>query len=465
MPNVDFTQSVGYAAAQARERALQAQRQALANQAQLDQSGIVRGSTENLTSAVDEFSARKDLERKHAFDQAQAEGTEAGYMGQPMPEYTTDEMNRGAATGGAAGRMSMGQALVKRQDAATAAQAGMTRDMSKADYEHQLSLDPATQTMMLERIRARNKGLVDAASAGNPALTKGAQTEVDKKFMAGAGRIMGIRNARAQLSQFSEDDFNLKGGALDLMRQGARFVGADKTSWMQALDPQGQQKMAQVDTWRSGLNRSINGLLLDDSGKAVTDNEFQRKMQELNTLWGGGAGLMFNNKASMDRALGLAEELELQLQRYRDQARRGNVLPTTDGAGYSAPTFGVDPDADGALDDGADDIPIQPGMEEGGVSEDGRTINYNAPAGESEYLAPTLPPLQTSGAFEGAQSPTAAPPGTQPSPYRGGKPPAAKPQTIDAAAAPKAPKAKSRPRRTIGDETREWDGSKWVAIQ
>jgi hypothetical protein len=339
---IDFTNTVGFAAALAREHMLQqarAQAQALQQQ---DISGE-QSAYQNATNLTMQDRLKADaLAHEQAYKEAVTAGQEAGMAGRPTPQYTTDETNRGAMTGAAAGRMAMAQFLAKNKAEMekVGAQARNAHDLET--YRHQLTLDPETQRLMMERIMARNKGAKEAALAGNPALTTAAQTQADKDVMHGAGRLQDIHNARAQLDTFTDADFGAAGGAKDwLMRKRRLIQNVPGLHWT-ALSPDEQKQLGRNDLWRASISRTINSLLKDDAGKAVTDNEWQRKKQELGIMFDSGS--MFNSKAEMNTALALTEELETQLQQYRQDARRGDVRSTVNGAGTQAPVAGQSPD-------------------------------------------------------------------------------------------------------------------------
>jgi hypothetical protein len=245
-------------------------------------------------------------------------------------------------TGAAAGRMAMAELVAKNKAEMEKVGAQAQNAHNLEQYRHELTLDPRTQALMMERIMARNKGAKEAALAGNPALTTSAQAQADKDVMHGAGRLQDIHNARAQLDTFTDADFGAAGGAKDwLMRKRRLIQNVPGLHWT-ALSPGEQKQLGRNDLWRASISRAVNSLLKDDAGKAVTDNEWQRKKQELGIMFDSGS--MFNSKAEMDTALALTEELETQLQQYRQDARRGDVRSTVNGAGTQAPVAGQSPE-------------------------------------------------------------------------------------------------------------------------
>lgn len=354
---VDFTRSVGWAAAQARQQALQQQQQFQNQQALADQAAANQAGNHNVASAFDDFEKRRALEKQHAYDQAVGAGALAATEGREAPQGTTDEITRGAGLGYSQGRLAVVTQLAKNAEAARAAEAqragaqdlarlnaelGTQRDEDRITAELLAKNDPETQRLALERIAARGKNQVAAARAGNPALTTGAQTKADEGVMAGARRGYALRNSLSSLDQLSDKDFGIAGGAHNLVLQG-RKMGSDAFNALGLggmaqklglpLTPEEGVKLEQINTFRADMNRMFNALLAEASGKAVTDQELRRKLAEFNMSFSGGPadiGLLFNDRAAMRTAIQRAIDVEDHLQRYIQEARSGDVKSQVD---------------------------------------------------------------------------------------------------------------------------------------
>jgi hypothetical protein len=431
---LDFTNTIGYAALQARQRALESQRQYQQSRDLQSDAAINQAGDHNLTSLVDDFEKHREHERQQAFNQAAAEGQEAGMMGRATPKYTTDEMNRGAATGAASGRMAMAQFLAKRSSDAAAAEAKaraaaaaastahdykMAEDKAHQLRAHELALDPRLQEQMLARIRARNRGLKDAALAGNPALTTGAKTKADEDYMAGAARQNAIRTAMSTLDQFSDKDFGIGGGVHNIALQGRKMfgqgldmvgLGGISRAMGIPLQPEEQGQLDKISAFRHDVNAMFNSLLAEASGKAVTDNELRRKLAEFNMMFPGGfadIGLMFNDRAAMRTAMQRALEIEAHMQNYRDAARRGNVQPTVEDAeATSTPVVGG-PVVQGALGPPGTNIT---GIDQTFPEAGGEAPDYTEPPTYQESATEdTLSPPDLAGTPPPAPQPAQAP--------------------------------------------------------
>jgi hypothetical protein len=411
---LDFTTSVGYAAAQARERALAAQRQ-LQNQQQLaDQSAIDQGTNANIQGALSEFEHNHEAARAQAFREAEARGEEAGRLGRQAPGYSTDETNRGAQIGAARGRMALGELVAKRQDAAAVAEAKRRADAeaasTKFDRDRQLATEQRTGTADIEKEKftretpithanamelqgLRNVGKVKAATAGNPGLSAGLYNTIGKDLEDNSKSLRNIDAALGSMDQLTDEDFGAQGALADAIRQGKAIFGQ--------LSPEDQAKFGRVQDFKTAAGNYVNDALHRFAGSAQTSTETRNKYNELGMLWGGGHGMMLNNRGSMRRALQLIAELgNAHQQSLMEQMQSGTVMlyysqygghraagssavgqGGGEGIGTSAPTQGVSAH--------------QPALDEGGIN----------PTGDELPMAPAPGELPSMPAPEGSEPP------------------------------------------------------------
>jgi hypothetical protein len=160
--------------------------------------------------------------------------------------------------------------------------------------------------------------------------------------MASEQNVIQIDDLLGRMDKLPPGSFNAAGGVHNVQERADTFLkgtplagavgGAIHAVSGGQYQPRSAEDAAAVEDFRLSAQRYLNKQATEGLGMNQTDQEIRRKSAELGQLLNDPNKLMFNDDATMRRALLIGKEIEQKLMAQRARVLSANAAPGTEGA-------------------------------------------------------------------------------------------------------------------------------------